>query len=205
MRTPVLPINSVLCPQGRVPLQIFEPKYVDMVSECLKQDRGFILAFPLQDNDGGIREKEGIESLMVSGFQPIGSYVCLVDFKEMDHGLLGVTVEARAKVVMSHERVEKNGLCTVDAEWLIEESFIYLPDEYQDLAGMLEILMRHPSVNTLNLKVNSGDARHVGWRLTELLPIPLAQKYTLMTMTDPIQRMKRLHQILLALKLQDHD
>ena len=41
MEIPVFPLSSVLFPTGRLPLQIFEQRYLDLVRDCLKQDTGF--------------------------------------------------------------------------------------------------------------------------------------------------------------------
>ena len=37
----LFPLNTVLFPGGPLPLRIFEPRYVDMVRECLREQRGF--------------------------------------------------------------------------------------------------------------------------------------------------------------------
>ncbi len=38
---PLFPLNLVLFPEGLLPLRIFEPRYVDMVSTCLKEKKSF--------------------------------------------------------------------------------------------------------------------------------------------------------------------
>ena len=38
---PLFPLHTVLYPDGQLPLRIFEPRYVDMVSKCLKNNMGF--------------------------------------------------------------------------------------------------------------------------------------------------------------------
>ena len=42
---PVFPLGSVLYPGGLLPLRIFEPRYLAMVRECLREKRGFAV-FP---------------------------------------------------------------------------------------------------------------------------------------------------------------
>ena len=32
---PLFPLSAVLLPGGRLPLQIFEPRYLDLVSHCM--------------------------------------------------------------------------------------------------------------------------------------------------------------------------
>ena len=43
MNVPLFPLNSVVLPGGRIPLQLFEPRYIDMLTRCLKEDRGFVV------------------------------------------------------------------------------------------------------------------------------------------------------------------
>ncbi|MFT5321817.1 MAG: Lon protease-like protein, partial [Pseudohongiellaceae bacterium] len=38
---PLFPLNSILFPKGRISLQIFESRYVDMIRQCLKDQTGF--------------------------------------------------------------------------------------------------------------------------------------------------------------------
>ena len=38
---PLFPLHTVLFPQGMLPLRIFEPRYLEMVSNCLKDEKDF--------------------------------------------------------------------------------------------------------------------------------------------------------------------
>jgi Lon protease-like protein len=46
----LFPLGIVLVPTERVPLHIFEPRYQELISECLSEDREFGLVFA--DDDG---------------------------------------------------------------------------------------------------------------------------------------------------------
>lgn len=41
LRIPLFALHTVLYPGGPLPLRIFEPRYLDMVSACLRQGSGF--------------------------------------------------------------------------------------------------------------------------------------------------------------------
>ena len=41
---PVFPLNTPLLPGCKMPLQIFEQRYLDMVSSCMKAGTGFVVA-----------------------------------------------------------------------------------------------------------------------------------------------------------------
>jgi Lon protease-like protein len=38
---PLFPLSAVLLPFGRMPLQIFEPRYVDLVRDCMRTSSPF--------------------------------------------------------------------------------------------------------------------------------------------------------------------
>ena len=38
---PLFPLHTVLFPEGSLPLRIFEARYLDLVSRCLREDRTF--------------------------------------------------------------------------------------------------------------------------------------------------------------------
>ncbi len=50
------------------------------------------------------------------------------------------------------------------------------------------------------MNVFFDDARDVGWRLTELLPLDKQEKQRLMELQNPIERLERLHALLEALE-----
>ena len=51
MQIPLFPLNVVLFPEGELKLRIFEPRYIDMVSDCLRNDTGFGVCLIQEDKD----------------------------------------------------------------------------------------------------------------------------------------------------------
>ncbi len=190
MDMPLFPLNSLILPKGRMALQLFEPRYVDMLSRCLRQDRGFVV----------VLLREGSETQHVSRFYDIGTYVRVVDFQPLDNGLLGITVEGEAKVAVLEAWRQEDGLNMGDVEWLMDEPDITTPDFYQELVTVLRALMQHPSIKSLELDVDFSDSREVGWRLVELLPLEQSEKQRLAEMTDPLERLDKLHDMIDALE-----
>lgn len=182
MKTPLFPLNSVLCPNGRIPLQIFEPRYLDMLSECMKADRGFVV----------VLIKAGKEVGGACNFYRIGTYVNIIDFQKLESGLLGITVEGNTKVLITDHTKGLDGLYCGDIEHLMHEEYIELPDEHLELATLLEQLAKHPVVKALNMDIDYLDGRHIGWRLTELLPFEKKEKQFLLELVDPLERLKQI-------------
>ncbi|HYA08342.1 MAG TPA: LON peptidase substrate-binding domain-containing protein, partial [Gaiellaceae bacterium] len=49
----LFPLGIVLLPTERVPLHIFEPRYRELIHECLEHERAFGLLF---EDEDGVRE-----------------------------------------------------------------------------------------------------------------------------------------------------
>lgn len=190
MNTPLFPLNSVVLPGGRIPLQLFEPRYIDMLTRCLKEDRGFVV----------VLLREGQEAGKIAAFYDIGTYVRIVDFKQLDSGLLGITVEGQSKVSVIRSWQEEDGLNVGDVECLLAEEMLMIPSEYSELAPVLKALFRHPVIRELGMDVDYEDARDVGWRLTELLPLDKQEKQRLVELQDPLERLQRLNDLLEAME-----
>ncbi|WP_111497344.1 MULTISPECIES: LON peptidase substrate-binding domain-containing protein [Marinobacter] len=190
MHVPIFPLNSIVLPKGRIPLQLFEPRYIDMLTRCLKDDRGFVI----------VLLREGLETDTLAAFYDIGTYVRIVDFQQLENGLLGITVEGAYKVAVLKSWQAPDGLNMGDVEGLQMEEDLPLPDRMTEMAVVLKALLRHPVVKDLEMAVDFDNARDVGWRLTELLPLERQDKQRLMELQDPLERLDHLHDILEALE-----
>lgn len=190
MRVPLFPLNSLILPRGRMSLQLFEPRYVDMLSRCLRHDRGFVV----------VLIRDGQETSPTCAFYDIGTYVRVVDFKSMDNGMLGITVAGEAKVAVLDCWRREDGLNEGDVEWLMDEPAIPTPSFHEELVSVLRALLQHPSIREMELDIDYSDSRDVGWRLTELLPLEKNDKQRLAEMVDPLERLESLHDIIDALE-----
>ena len=79
MRLPLFPLNVYLLPGGILPLRLFEPRYLRMLS--LSQAHGFGLCLL------GTRREDGQMPLLA-----LGTRVEVTDFNQLDDGTLGITV-----------------------------------------------------------------------------------------------------------------
>src|SRR3954465_11004463 len=62
---PLFPLSTVLFPDGVLPLQIFEVRYLDMISHCLTEDAPFGVVLLTQGQE--VRTPQGLERFMGSG------------------------------------------------------------------------------------------------------------------------------------------
>lgn len=186
MKTALFPLNAVLCPGGKIPLRIFEARYLDMVKACLKEDKGFVIAMLKADESSNFELP----------FYDRGSLAKIVDFDQGEDGLLNIIVEGQKQVDVVHAARAENGLWLADIEAPDAQGSsqvsVPVPNQYEELTQVLKALVKHPTVDELNLSIDFEDSQQVGWRLTELLPLDNPQKQYLFELDDPIYRLKKI-------------
>ncbi|MGB4247606.1 MAG: LON peptidase substrate-binding domain-containing protein, partial [Pseudohongiellaceae bacterium] len=75
----LFPLKSVLFPGGRLPLQIFEQRYLNLVSHALKTDTGFGVCLL---KDGDEVAKVGVKQQV----HRVGTYAKVVDWDQLPNG-----------------------------------------------------------------------------------------------------------------------
>ncbi|MFA7553737.1 MAG: LON peptidase substrate-binding domain-containing protein [Spongiibacteraceae bacterium] len=188
---PLFPLSAVLFPQGRMALQIFEPRYTDLVSQCLKNDTGF----------GVVWLREGSETFKLNTevdprLAQIGTYAKIVDWDSLANGLLGVTIEGSKKFRLLSSYQKENHQYMADVEWLEPEPRIPLPEQSKELQGMLLQLLEHPHIARLKLHPEVDDVASLGGLLAQLLPLAENIKFELLTVADPLLRLQHLTELL---------
>ena len=183
---PLFPLNLVLFPGASLPLRIFEPRYTDLVSECLRNDTGFGVCFIKQgDEVGGTPQ-----------CHKVGTYTRIVDWSRLQDGLLGITVEAgrRFKVEQFSERPNK--LLQGDIQWLKENENCEMGDQYLALQELMSRVLDHYEIRYEDLAQRLEDPTWLGYRLAEFLPLEPHAKQALLEMNDSEQRLYQLQQVL---------
>ena len=187
---PVFPLNMTLFPGGRLPLQIFETRYIDMVKNSLKKEHGFII----------VSIKEGQETSQESVQRPeiyqVGTYVEIIDWEMLPSGLLGITVEGQERVNLSALSEQDDKLLTATVDFIEAEENIPVPVAYSNLIDILKSIKNNPVVHNLNLNINYQSASELSCRLSELLPFNIEDKQALLELQDPIERLDRVQAIL---------
>jgi Lon protease-like protein len=179
VQVPLFPLNTVLFPGGPLPLRIFEPRYLDMVSDCLKNDTPF----------GVLLIREGGETGSATTHE-IGTLARISDWYQGSDGLLGITAigEQRFRLVSSHCR--PSGLNVGEVEVLADEPALPLPDEYKALSQILPGVLDDLGRLYGSVEWRLDDAAWVTSRFVEILPIDLEQKQLCLEQGDPADRLR---------------
>lgn len=183
---PIFPLHTVLYPGGPLSLRVFEPRYTDMISQCLKGDHGF----------GVCLIREGDETGVAASSHEIGTIAQIEDWHMRKDGLLGIDVKGERKICIKSQSVASNQLLIAEVEYLKEEPAIEVPPEFIDLVDLLEERISQLGKRYSNVKVNFTDAAWVGYRLAEVLPLRLSQKQYFLQMEQPLRRLEHLSDVL---------
>ncbi len=187
---PIFPLNIVLLPGGVQSLQIFEPRYLDMVSRCLREESGFVITL-IEHGD----EVQPDPEIFTTGVE-----VAITDWGQGDNGLLNIVVKASHKVEIGMHWSRDDGLMLGKVERLPAEPQRELPPEFESMAQMLGRTLEAlgPPYND---EVRLDDAAWVGGRLTELMPLKLERKQELLELKDPLTRLFMLRDDMLNLEI----
>ena len=192
---PLFPLNTVLFPEGLLPLRIFETRYLDMVRRCLRSDGRFVIVATEPERESGELPSETDPS---AGFYSVGTEAVIVDWDQRPDGLLGILVKGEGRRVIHNARHADDGLWLGDVGPLPEYPEVSLPVDYASLADLLERLLDQLGTPWSHLERRFDDSTWVAARLTELLPIDLEIKQQLLEADDPIERLERLRAAMLA-------
>lgn len=187
---PLFPLGSVLFPKARLPLTVFEPRYLDLVGECLKKQRPFGVIWIREGNEV-IRPGEDPMPRLAQ----VGCAAHIVDWDAAEGGRLAITIEGGAKFRLLTTRQQADYLVLGEVEWLPDEERLPLEQDSRELAGLLEQLLEHPSLQRLQV-TPATDAGELGQQLAQYLPIDEADKFDLLAESDPVARLDRLLELL---------
>jgi hypothetical protein len=182
----LFPLHTVLFPGGRLPLRIFEARYLDMIGRCLRDGGSF----------GVCLIRDGAEAGAPATFMSVGTSARIVDWSQLPDGLLGITAvgERRFRVCSSRAQADKLVLGHVD--WLAEPAREAVRPEH---AWLRELHFRSgdsPGGAEDGVMPSGDDAAELGFRLAERLPLPLAAKQRLLELDAPAERLDKIGEML---------
>lgn len=184
---PIVPLHTVLFPDGPLPLRIFEPRYLDMISQCMKDGSNFGICL-ISDGD---------EVGSVASAHEIGTMAKIKDWHMEKDGILGVTVSGENRFQVKSSKILSNQLMMAEVDFLDDkESESNIPEEFQHLVSLLQDYLEKFSDRYKDLPTRLDNAYWVGYRLAEILPLKLTQKQYFLQLDDPIARLERLSAVL---------
>ena len=168
-----------------MPLRIFESRYIDMVSTCMKSDTPF----------GVLLIKDGDEAGLATTYE-IGTLAKITDFYQGSDGLLGVTAFGAQRFRLLSSDRQTDGLNVGEVELIEPEPFLSLPDGLRELPDMLANVLDDLGRLYEAQDRNYDDAVWVTYRFLEILPIDLEKKQRSLESGDTLARLKLVEELL---------
>ncbi|WP_116474860.1 LON peptidase substrate-binding domain-containing protein [Zobellella maritima] len=170
MKLAILPLTLHLMPGGKLPLRIFESRYIRMVSEAAGTGNGFGIG--MLDDEQGKRT----HSLFM-----LGTRVQIVDFYSLADGLLGITVEGTERFLIRSLSQDADGLLQAEVSLLDNWQSCSLSSFERVLSDKLqEVFDEYPELAELHPSPRWTDAAWVTQRWLEVLPLGGHQTQLLM-------------------------
>lgn len=191
IKIPLFPLNAVLFPGGSLPLRIFEPRYLDMISDCMKSESGI----------GVVLIKDGHESGAAAKVHEFGTISYISYWHKRNDGILGITLTGEQRFRVLSTEIKANQLTIAEVELLPD--FEVREKEY-DAELFIKLLKQiiaqlEPPYTTMTKHYDDLD--WVSARLIELLPLQLKDKQKMLVMSDVYDRIDCLHPLLVSMEM----
>ncbi len=182
MQIPLFPLSTVVMPGGLLPLRLFEPRYLDMVRNCFRQQTGF----------GICLIKEGLEVGDAAVPYPYGTLIRIVDWDQGDNGLLQIVVKGEQKFRITDTWKDNAKLLHGNIGLLPVEQSTPVPEEYGHLVQTMQQILAQVAPGIVYENPEYNDALWLGSRFVELLPLSAELRHELLSMDDAQQRLTAL-------------
>jgi Lon protease-like protein len=173
----LFPLPLVLVPTERIPLHIFEPRYRDLIGECLDSDGEFGLV--LATGDGAVHE--------------IGTRARVASvLEELEDGRMNIVVEGGERFRLL-ELTRGHSYQTGVVEPVVDEDEA-VPAEV--VAKALEVFRALAEAVESDVDVPEADSPDLVWELAARVDFGVDPKQEILASTSPPQRMRRLVELL---------
>ena len=194
---PLFPLDTVLFPDGLLPLRIFEVRYLDMVRRCQQSQTPF----------GVVSLTHGAQVLRAGapeeGFHRIGTLARLIGVQNPQPGLLQIRCQGEQRFTVHRSEKLKHGLWVADAELMPGDAQVAIPEDLQGPVRMLRRLLQqlkekqvpadqHPMLPPFQF----DDCGWVANRWCEMLPLAPDMRQQLMTLDNPLVRLELVNDLL---------
>ena len=190
---PLFPLKSVLFPGGLLGLKIFETRYLDLVSNCLREQRSFGVVALRVGAEARTKPGEKVE------FEAIGTEVELLEVDSAEPGILQLRCRGTGRFRVHAHRQQADGL------WIAQTSAVPDDDETAPTEALIETVRSLAGAMAAMtaqgappfLEPHRFDS--AGWvanRWCEIQPISTAAKQKLMELPDALVRLELVDEFL---------
>lgn len=189
MEIPLFLLKVVLHSGGRMELRVFEPRYMDMVKDCLRTNTPFGVCLIAQGEEVANPEAGAAEP------QAVGTLATIADWDMPQLGILNLVVHGGQRFRISSRRTLDNQLVRAEVELLPDPPVTPIPGDYARLVPMLRALLEAledppPPPHRFY------DAAWVADRWAEMLPLPMERRQEILELDDGVARLDAIYRFL---------
>ncbi|MCP4471804.1 MAG: peptidase S16 [Gammaproteobacteria bacterium] len=182
---PLLPLKTVLLPANTLGLKIFEPRYLDMIAACLRENSPF----------GVVLIHRGEETAIDTDIYSIGTTATINDWEHRADGLLGITALGVERFEILSTSTRGDGLALAKIKILEDDDCNEIPDQFHYMLDLLE----HMSAQEGRIRGDNQGFCEILYQLIYLLPLETALKQRLLEIPECGDRAVILHAELIRL------
>lgn len=187
---PIFPLRTVLFPGGPLQLRLFETRYLDMVSRCLRDDTPF----------GVCLIRQGSEVGQAADPWPVGTLARIVDWDRRNDGLLGITVVGGDRFRIHRTWVNPDHLLMGRVEVVpFRPDPPRAPTQPPVVHDLLDRVFQLRGAGYEHLAPDWSSTNWLSCRLAEILPLDLEFKQHLLEIDSPGERLRALAPMVPAL------
>lgn len=178
----LFPLDTVLFPGGRLPLRVFEPRYLAMTRECLRDQAPF----------GVCLIAEGREVGSPAMPAEVGCLARIETWETVQPGLIQLVARGEQRFRLLSTRVREDGLLLGQALPLEAEPPQAVATRHAPCVDLLRRLVDRFGETHFPPPHAFDDASWVGHRLAEVLPLDRLERQRLLVSNDALARLDRL-------------
>ena len=182
---PLFPLKTVLLPANTLGLKIFEPRYLDMIARCMREDSLF----------GVVLIHKGEETGGNTDIYSIGTSAAVSDWENRADGLLGITALGKQRFEILSTETQKDGLTIGEVKILEDDASSEIPEQYHYMLELLD----HISAQAGRIRVDDQSFCDLLYQLIYLLPLEVTLKQRLLEIPEADDRAVILHAELIRL------
>ncbi len=169
----LFPLPLVLVPTERIPLHIFEPRYKELISECIVRGEEFGLV--LDAGDGAVHE--------------VGTRAAVADvLEELPDGRMNIVVEGGERFRLLELRSGRS-FTTAAVEEVVDEDD---PPESNESERALDLFRELADAAGADVDIPSPDSPLLDFELAARVDFGVEAKQDLLASTSPRERMTKL-------------
>lgn len=188
---PLFPLDAVLFPGGVLPLRIFEPRYLDMISDCMKTESGI----------GVVLIDEGKEAGAAAKVHEFGTLSFISYWHKRNDGMLGITLTGKQRFRVLSTDIKANQLTVAEIELLPDIKAANKDHDTEQFIALLQQIIANLEPPYTTMTKHYDDLDWVSARLIELLPLRLKDKQRMLIMTNVNERLECLRPLLVSMEM----